>query len=156
MSGTSDAELSKRLSDHPFFKGMSPEFIKLASEKGVVRKCGKGDHLFLQGEPADKFYLVVDGKVSLETMSRDQERLEIKTVHSGEVLGWSWMVSPFKWVFHARASEPSTVIALDANVLRKLCKSRPADGYEFMLRLLPVVGMRVEYTRLKLLQVYGD
>ena len=52
------------LSTHAFFSGLSEDYIELLSEFATQKHVAKGNVLFQQGKPADKFYLVRKGKVS--------------------------------------------------------------------------------------------
>ena len=73
---------------------------------------------------------------------------------AGEVLGWSWLYPPYRWNFDARAVEPVRAFALDGNCLRAKCEADHDFGYELVKRFLQQVHMRLERTRLQLLDVY--
>jgi hypothetical protein len=80
----------------------------------------------------------------------------IHTRHEGEVLGWSWMVPPYRWHFDARASETTRAIAMDGKCLRTKCDEDHDLGYEIMKRFSLVIAERLEATRLQLMDIYGN
>jgi ferredoxin len=51
-------------------------------------------YIFREGEEANEFYIIRNGKVSPEIISPGKEPIIIQTLESGEVLGWSWLVPP--------------------------------------------------------------
>lgn len=72
------------------------------------------------------------------------------------MLGWSWLTSPYRWHFGARALEPTSAILLDTGQLRTLAQQHPSFGYALAIRLLVVVLNRLQATRARLLDLYGS
>ena len=72
----------------------------------------------------------------------------------GHVLGWSWLIPPYKWHFDARTFSPVTAVVLNAEFLRKLFNENPDLGYHMLLRLNRVLAERLQAARLQLLDVY--
>ena len=155
MSGPPHKEAKLRLGEHPFFEGLSRELIDTLARNATEQSFATGDLLIREGEPANEFRLVTNGKVALEVVAPDRPRLTIQTIGPGEVLGWSWIASPYRWRLDARALKPTKAIVLEAPVLREALEARPSDGYQFLLRLLPVIGQRLENTRMQLLDIHG-
>jgi CRP/FNR family transcriptional regulator, cyclic AMP receptor protein len=114
-----------------------------------------GQFLFREGESADTFYVIRNGRVQVETFSPEHGPIIIQTEAEGEVLGWSWLVPPYHWRFDARATEQVRVIAIDGKCLREKCEEDHNLGYELMKRFALIIAERLEATRLQLLDVYG-
>ncbi len=148
-------ESALRIADHPFLRGLDPSLIESLSEQAVERDFDPGEFLLRDGETADGCYLVFHGKIALEVSAPDRGRLTIQTVGPGEILGWSWLTPPYRWQVDARALKHVRVVRLDAGVLRRTFTELPEAGYQFLLRLLPVVAHRLENTRIQLLDVHG-
>ena len=62
--------------------------------------------------------------------------MTILTVGPGEVFGWSSLFLERPKTASARAVEPTTALALDANRLRALCDLDPGLGYVLTRRSL--------------------
>ena len=62
-----------------------------------------GDLLLAEGDPADTLYLLRRGRVAIEVHSPGAGPIVIETVGPGAVVGWSWLVPPYRWHFDARA-----------------------------------------------------
>ncbi|HVR13489.1 MAG TPA: hypothetical protein VMS41_06900, partial [Gaiellaceae bacterium] len=72
-----------------------------------------------------------------------------------EVLGWSWLFPPHRWHFDARALTAMRATAFDAACLRGKCDQDPKLGYDLMSRFAQVLIERLQWTRLRLLDIYG-
>ena len=62
----SKSSIENYLSKHAFFSGLDDDFLKYLSDSAAERQLQEGDVLFQQGKPADKFYLVRKGQVSIQ------------------------------------------------------------------------------------------
>jgi CRP/FNR family transcriptional regulator, cyclic AMP receptor protein len=144
-----------RLADHRFFAGMRPDFVQRLSTFAAPRSYTPGGLLVREGDSADRFVLVLDGKVALEIVAPDRPRVTIQTLGGGEVLGWSWLLPPHVWRLDARAVKATRTLELRAADLRMTLEAHPEDGYRFLLRLLPVIAERLEHTRLQLMDLHG-
>ncbi len=71
------------------------------------------------------------------------------------MIGWSWLFPPYRWHFDARALEVVRVTAFDGACLRGKCEADPAFGYALMSRFAQILIERLQWTRLRLLDLYG-
>ena len=147
--------LDRILMQHPFFAGLETEIVQLVA--GCARNLlfEAGQYLFHEGEPANEFYLVRHGKVALEILPPGQPPMLFSTLGEGEIVGASWLVPPYRWMFDARATELTRAIGMDAACLRNKCEADHHVGYEMMKRFLPVLLQRLQATRLQILDIYG-
>jgi hypothetical protein len=93
--------------------------------------------------------------VALEIFAPQREPIVVQTLEAGDVLGWSWLVPPYEWRFHARALETTLAIALDGKCLRTKCEQNHDLGYELMKRVAAVMQKRLEATLFQVLDVYA-
>ena len=147
--------LSEVLKTHPFLKTMEDKYIDtlLTCASNVVFK--EGEYLFREGEEATKFYLIKNGKIALELHASERGMIRIQTLSQGEVLGWSWLISPFRWHFDAVAVADVRAFAVDGKCLRTKTEENHDFGYEMFKRFSQVLENRLKNTRLQLLDVYG-
>lgn len=143
------------LEEHPFFAGFTPEQNHIVSGCARNHRFDAGHYLFHEGEPANEFFLIRHGRVALEIVAPGQPPVVIATLGEGEIVGASWLVPPYRWMFDARAVELTRAIGIDAACLRDKCDADAQLGYEMMKRFLPVLVKRLNATRLQLLDVYG-
>ncbi|MGZ8921002.1 MAG: Crp/Fnr family transcriptional regulator [Limisphaerales bacterium] len=141
---------------HPFLAGMKPGHLRVLAENAMLVQYETGETVFRRGEPANRFYLIESGKVSLELFRENQATVAIQTIGPGEVLGWSWLFEPYYWQFDARAIDPTTAIFFYATRLREQCEQDHDLGYELMKRMAAVVINRLQATRNQLLTGSGE
>ena len=143
------------LSQYDFFKGINETYLLMLADHSSIVTYPAGRFIFNQGEEANNFYLIVEGKTALEVVTLSEGALVIQTLGPNEVLGWSWLFPPYRWHFDARAVEDTKVIAFDGKWLRQKCNEDPELGHELMQRIAQVLVQRLQATRLQLLDVYG-
>jgi CRP/FNR family transcriptional regulator, cyclic AMP receptor protein len=147
--------LDQLISDSPIFAGLAPSHLEL------IAGCARNQHvdadtlLLRQGEPADVFYLIRRGAVTLEVYAPGPGPLLIETLHPGDVVGWSWLFAPYRWQLDGRVTEPSELVAFDGACLRGKCDEDHELGYQLMKRFASNVVDRLQATRMQLLDVYG-
>lgn len=147
--------LASLLAEHPFFRGMDPDHVELIAGCAKNARFADGDYLFREGQDADEFHLLREGKVALELHAPGQGELRIQTVKEGDIVGFSWLMPPHRWMFDARALEPTRTLAFDGQCLRGKCEQDPAMGYELLKRVSATLAERLESARLQIMDVYG-
>jgi CRP-like cAMP-binding protein len=93
--------------------------------------------------------------VAVEISTPERGPVIIQSLGEGDVLGWAWMMPPYRWHFDARAVELTRAIALDGRCLRERSESDHDLGFQLMRRAAHVMEERLQATRLQLLDVYG-
>jgi CRP/FNR family transcriptional regulator, cyclic AMP receptor protein len=146
--------LQRILADHPFTHGLNDRHVELLVGCASNVRFEAGQVVFLEGEEANQFYLVREGKMAVELFAAERGSINILTLGEGEVLGWSWLVPPYRWRFDARAIEPTRAIALDGKCLREKSESNSDLGYELLKRIAHIMEERLQATRLQLLNIY--
>jgi len=143
-------DLEKRLTSHPFLKGMSPHHLELLALCATPTDFDAGQVILHAGEPASGFYLIETGKIVLEGKSETGKKVVIDTVSGGEPLGWSWLFPPYLWTFDARATEPCTAICLSGILLRQHRDDDLTLSHELHKRVSEVMVRRLQAARNKL------
>lgn len=142
------------LADFSLLSGMSPTQLALLERAAHKVSFVRGERLFEEGQPAKGCWLVLDGCVALEATIPGRGQVVVQTVGAGDVLGWSWLVPPYRWHFGAVVLAPTVAIALDTGQLRAWAERDPSFGYSLALRLLGVLLDRLNATRARLLDLY--
>jgi CRP-like cAMP-binding protein len=147
--------LERILAAHPFFGGLPASHLALLTGCASNVRFAAGQFLFHAGAAANEFFLVREGRIALEVAPPGRTPLAVQTLGAGEILGWSWLVPPYHWLYDARALEPSRAIALDGKCLRTKCEADHDLGYELLKRFALIMEQGLQAARLQLLDVYG-
>jgi CRP-like cAMP-binding protein len=149
------ATSQSKLAEHPFFENLDPALLKIFSDCATRVSYDPEQKIYREGEEANQFLLIQQGKVAVELYAAARGNLVIQTVGAGEILGWSWLFPPYRRRFDARAVQKTQAFALNGNYLREKAESDYRLGYELLKRFSKIVVERLQATRLQLLDVYG-
>ena len=149
----SDKSLAEIIAGHSLFKGLAPQYLALVAEVAMLKEFAADELIFREGDPANRFYLILDGEVALENSARENGASTLlQTIGADDVLGWSWLFPPYYWHFDARATKPARAIFFYGTWLRENCERDPTFGYEMMKRMSAVIIARLQATRKRLAQ----
>ena len=140
---------------HPVFKSLDPSHTKLIVGCASNAVFEQDDFVFREGEEANVFYLIRQGHVVIETYSPEKGTIGIQTCRDGDVVGWSWLIPPYRWRFDARALQRTRLIAIDGKCLRTKCDQDHNLGYQMMRIFTEVISERLDATRMQLLDFYA-
>lgn len=110
--------------------------------------------LFHYGARADRFYLVLDGHVTVEVPALEGPALELQDLAPGAVVGWSWLIAPNTWTFQARAATAVTVIAFDGAAVLARCEQDPRFGYDLLKRFSALMSERLNAARRRMMEAW--
>ncbi|HUJ20702.1 MAG TPA: cyclic nucleotide-binding domain-containing protein [Bryobacteraceae bacterium] len=144
------------LAKHAFFEGLDAAYLKLLVGCASNVRFPAGSYIFRQGEEASHFYLMRQGRVALEIYAPHRPSIVVETLDGDDILGWSWLIPPYRWRFDARVVEATRAVALDGKCLRAKCEEDHDLGYELLKRFAHIVTERLQATRLQLLDVYAS
>jgi CRP/FNR family cyclic AMP-dependent transcriptional regulator len=142
-----DEDLQDFLSNHSMFRGLAPDQLAMVASHASTAQYGNRHRVFTSGALADKFYIIQKGTVGVEIPAIAGAPLTIQTVGDGSVLGWSWLMPPFRWLFDARALTPSNIVVIDGEGVRSNCERDPKLGYELMKRFAALMAERLNAAR---------
>lgn len=134
------------LSQGALFEGLDDEGRRRLSAIARRRTLETGEHLFLLGDNAGDFFVLVKGKVDLclpMPLSGVLKDVSVESVGVGEALGWSALVKPYRFTLSARATEPSEVVCLARSDLLALFEADLGSGYAFFTKVSEIVGIRL-------------
>lgn len=144
------------IADQPFFKGLTSKQIELLKDAAMEETYKAGETILKEGDPANRFYLILEGKVISELDNPEGGKVPIQTLGPGEDLGWSWLFPPYNMRLSARAIEPTKVIFFYGTELRERCEEDPVFGYELMKRAAGAMLKCLNATRQQLLKRLND
>jgi CRP/FNR family cyclic AMP-dependent transcriptional regulator len=139
-----------------FFKGLTPHQLKLLADSAMEERFQAGDCIYREGDPANRFYVILEGKAAIETEAGGGAVIRVQTLGPGEDIGWSWLFAPYYLHFSARALTPVKVIFFYGTRLREQCEGDHDLGFELMKRIAGVMVVSIEATRRKLVEASAN
>ena len=149
-TNTSNKALATTIAEHRLFKDLAPRYLALLAEVAMFKEFAADEIIFREGDPANRFYLILDGEVALESAPKDGRPVILQTIGHDDVLGWSWLFPPYYWHFDARATAATKAIFFYGTWLRENCERDHDFGYEMMKRMSAIIIERLQVTRRKL------
>jgi len=149
-------DIEEIVREQPFFAGLQEAFCKLVCGCAKNVHFQAGEYLFHEGDPADQFYLIRQGRVALEVKAPGRGAVTFQTLRPGEIVGVSWLIPPYRWSYDAQATEFTAAISMHAACLRDKCEADHDLGYEMMKRFMPILVQRLQATQMQILDVYGE
>lgn len=142
---------------YPFFNFLTPDQQRTVAMMAEEIAVPPGTTLFHSGEPADTFYLLLEGSVDLnydvsdELKTGRQARYYVGTINPGEPLAISALVEPYVLTTTAIAASASRLLAIDAAALRRLAEEDHMLAYNLQRRIARAALDRLTATRIELL-----
>jgi CRP-like cAMP-binding protein len=143
-------KLETIISEHYCFKGLEQNYLDMIIEKASDVSFDTSDLIFGENEKADKFYIIKEGIVALETtLAPDRDPITIQMLGEGDILGWGWLFPPYKAHFDAKAVAPTNAISMDGKFILEQCEKDHDLGYELLKRFTYIMQQRLQAVRLQ-------
>lgn len=114
-----------------------------------------GERIFEEGRSADRFWIIRSGSVGLDMHVPGRQAATMDTLHQDDLLGWSWLFSPYEWHLGAIALTPVSALEFDAGPVRSLCGQDPLFGSALNHCVAEIIAGRLQAARKRLLDLYG-
>jgi CRP-like cAMP-binding protein len=129
------------------FEAIPSEALDEILARAQPRRIAKGSVVFHQGQTADEFYVLVNGKLRVTQISPAGEQLVVRFVTPGEIFGVAMALDRLDYPGSAEAVVECLVLAWPSSYWPDLVAKVP----QFALNTLQTVGRRLQeaHTRLR-------
>lgn len=147
LSSVAEGKLSSGLyafiARHPLFEGLGTRQLEALADLTMETRFVPGEYLFRRQDPANRFYLILEGKVELELASTKDGMRVIQMAGPGDCLGLTWLFEPYSFHLSARTVEPTRAIFFYGTKLRQRCEDDHDLGYEIVKRVAEAAIQRL-------------
>lgn len=140
------------LAQNAFFAGARADDLAFLARHARLRSLAAGETLFRHGDPAQHFYVIRDGRITLEIVALEGPTLELQQLGPGAVLGWSWLIQPYQWSFNARAEQATEVVEIEGVAVLEQCEGDPRFGYDLLKRFSALMSERLGHARRRMME----
>ncbi len=135
----------EKLRRFPLFSGLDSQTLKALAMAGQDMIVEAGTWLFLEGEKADSFYLIMKGTIDLKmSLNADRhEQADLVRLTEYEAFGWSALVQPRIYTLSAFTDENTHLLAIDAEKMLALMDQDSNVGYRLMTRMAETIRRRL-------------
>jgi CRP-like cAMP-binding protein len=140
------------ISQQRFFDGLSESHLTLIAGAAREIRFEAGESIIEEGSPANRFYVILDGKVVLGAEPEDRGIVPVQTLGPGDNLGWSWLYPPYHMHLSARALSPVRALFFYGTRLREEAERDHEFGYQITKRIAAVMLQRLRATQQRLVE----
>lgn len=134
---------------HPQFSGLPVGDVARLLEGAVVRSCGRGHVLFVQGEPAPRFYVILEGWVRLFRQLPDGQDITIALFGTGESFAEAVLFQTMPYPVSAEVVSAARLLTIPADsFIRHLRESA-----DLCLKMMASMARQLHYLVQQLEQV---
>jgi CRP/FNR family transcriptional regulator len=123
------------LASVPLFVGLDDESGDLLASALTTRTVVRGHVVFSEGDPGDRLFVVLDGKVKISRAAVDGRENLLAVLGPGEMFGELSLFDPGPRTATATSVTDSTLASLDHDDLRPLMLAQPAVAVELLRAL---------------------
>ena len=135
----------EKLRRFPLFSGLDLQTLTALAMAGHDTTVEAGTWLFLEGEKADSFYLIMNGTIDLKMSvnSGRHEQADLVRLTEYEAFGWSALVQPHTYTLSALTDEDSHLLVIDSEKMLALMDQDSNVGYKLMTRMAETIRRRL-------------
>lgn len=120
----------------------------------LEREAANDEILYRQGEAAEHFFMLIDGKIILEAELAPGVTASLNSIKPGYVFGWSALIGG-NHDLQARAVEASDIVSFDGDSLVALMNEDHDFGFRITYAILRLIKNRLDTRTGQFLRILG-
>lgn len=128
------------VSNSLLFLGLNPDEQRRLLRQMTEGRHAEGSFIFMEGEPAERLYLLISGRVKMVKHSPDGHETILAMFDAGQVVGEVGVLIGETYPATAQAMESTTTLSLARQTCVELVRSRPALAWA----LIEELGRRLQ------------
>jgi CRP-like cAMP-binding protein len=123
------------------FTGTSMDFVKKFMDICELSSHKKGEVLFRENDPADFFFILLNGRLKLSI--GEPQQVIYNAERNGEAFGWSSLIGGDVYSASAECLEPTKLLKTASDELSRILKADAENGIIFFKQLAASLGNRL-------------
>jgi CRP-like cAMP-binding protein len=129
------------LKQSDLFTGLGHNFLKQTMAIAEKVSFEKGDFILKEGEPADHFFILIEGQISL--LIGETGKVVYQSSGLGEIFGFASLIGRDTYFLTARCDGPSVILRIDRKKMEKILTDDIDKGCLFFKQLSSAIGNRL-------------
>lgn len=125
-------DIRRIIADVALFAGLPPARLETAMRKATVRQIAKGETIIHQGDSADNFYVIAEGRVEVTQTDAAGSSRVLRQMSRGEFFGEIGLLSRVPRTATVVAQTNATLVALDGATFLELVETGPGLTYTLL------------------------
>jgi CRP-like cAMP-binding protein len=126
-----------------FLKDLPDNMLEKVGAIAYIESFGKESILFKQNQDKTHLYMLISGKIFLNCSFASGKSLTLDEVSPGRTVGASSLLGVYPSTFTAICAEPSSIITVSGEDMRRLFLSDFAIGHALMLKVVEIFRSRM-------------
>ncbi|MEK8090772.1 Crp/Fnr family transcriptional regulator [Thermithiobacillus plumbiphilus] len=123
----------------PLFSSLGPQELGQLLDSASALSLQAGEQLFAEGEPAQAFYVVIEGSMRLYKLSAEGNEKVIELIQAGETFAEAVVFLGGRYPVHAAALSPARLIRIDNTEFVRALRS----NNNLAMKMLASISMRL-------------
>ncbi|KPK83877.1 MAG: hypothetical protein AMS27_11565 [Bacteroides sp. SM23_62_1] len=136
-----------------FFKELDDATMEKILEISELKEFKVKDVIIEEHQELSELYILVEGLVILGINVSAKGRINIDTIHAGQIFSWSAIFPPYISTAYAIATQPVKVLAIKASELIELMNINHTVGFKIMKIIGKTLSQRLADTRFQLVNI---
>ncbi len=116
----------------PLFEKLDDEELAILAQQVELKKFATRQRIYKMGDPGQRGYLMISGKVEVATVDEDHQELVIDEPTHGEFFGFAAMLDQMPHQTTATALEETVCVEVDRDDIATLLQKKPMAGMDMM------------------------
>ena len=136
-----------------FFRKFDDSFAEKIINSSEIKEFRVKDMIFEEYQELSELYILMEGRIILGINIPGKGRINLNTIHPGQIFSWSALFPPHISTAHAVATEPVKVLAIKSEALKQMIEENASFGYSFMRVIGRTLSQRLADTRFQLVNI---
>ncbi len=130
------------LSKNQLLSRLTPQEMDELLSLATIERFGPGDVIFHKGDPGDRLYAILNGRVGINTVSREGKEIILNILDRGEVLGEIAVLDGKRRTAGAVAIQPTKLVRIGRAEFLPFLERHP----RLCIRVIEVLCERLRWT----------
>ena len=130
------------LSKNQLLSQLAPQEMDELLSLATIERFGADDVIFHKGDPGDRLYAILSGRVGINTVSRDGKEIILNILDPGEVFGEIAVLDGKRRTAGAAAMQPTKLVRIGRTEFLPFLERHP----KLCLRVIEVLCERLRWT----------